>query len=58
MLTALSHLSLPPQGSISPAELYTFFREIHVMWVKMGEYADLAIYDVVDEILDMVSEQQ
>jgi hypothetical protein len=25
------------------------------MWVKMGEYADLAIYDVVDEILDMVS---
>ncbi|GFH28956.1 uncharacterized protein HaLaN_27534 [Haematococcus lacustris] len=24
------------------------------MWVNMGEYADLAIYHVVDEILDMV----
>jgi len=43
------------QGSVGPAEVYTFFREIHDMWVKMGEYADLAIYDVVDELIDMVS---
>ena len=42
------------QGSVGPAEVYTFFREIHDMWVKMGEYADLAIYDVVDELIDMV----
>lgn len=41
-------------GSVGPAELYTFFREIHTMWVEMGEYADLSIYDVVDEILDLV----
>ncbi len=27
------------------------------MWVNvLGEYADLAIYDVVDELLDMVRE--
>ena len=43
------------QGFISPAELYIFFKEIHHMWVHvMNEYADLAIYDVVDEIIDMV----
>ncbi|KAL6758447.1 hypothetical protein V8C86DRAFT_1499193 [Haematococcus lacustris] len=30
------------------------FKEVHVMWVSMGEYADLTIYDVVDEILHMV----
>ncbi|GFH10224.1 uncharacterized protein HaLaN_05498 [Haematococcus lacustris] len=41
-------------GFVTPAEVYTFFKEIHAMWVNMGEYADLAIYDVVDEILDMV----
>lgn len=36
-------------------ELYIFFKEIHHMWVHvMHEYADLSIYDVVDEILDMV----
>lgn len=42
------------QGVVGPAEVYTFFREIHEMWVKMGEYADLVIYDVVDELIDMV----
>lgn len=43
------------QGFISPAELYTFFKEIHHMWVHvMHEYADLAVYDVVDEIIDMI----
>ena len=47
---------LCPQGKITPAELYIFFKEIHVMWVNvLGEYADLAIYDVVDELIDMVS---
>ncbi|GFR48241.1 hypothetical protein Agub_g10103 [Astrephomene gubernaculifera] len=46
---------LKKQGYISPAELYTFFKEIHHMWVHvMHEYADLSIYDVVDEILDMI----
>lgn len=35
-------------------DIYTFFKEIHVMWVKMGEYADLSVYDVIDEIIDMV----
>ncbi|KAL6752099.1 hypothetical protein V8C86DRAFT_2439514 [Haematococcus lacustris] len=42
------------QGFVTPAEIFTFFKEIHVMWVNMGEYADLAIYYVVDEVLDMV----
>ncbi|KAJ9518285.1 hypothetical protein QJQ45_010244 [Haematococcus lacustris] len=48
-------LDLKNQGFVTPAEIYTFFKEIHVMWVNMGKYADLAIYSVVDEILDMVS---
>lgn len=43
------------QGYITPAELYTFFQTIHEMWVAIGEYADLSVYDVVDEILDMVN---
>ncbi|GFH12694.1 predicted protein [Haematococcus lacustris] len=47
-------LDLKNQGFVTPAEIYTFFKEIHVMWVNMGKYADLAIYSVVDEILDMV----
>ena len=48
--------SFVSQGRISPAELYIFFKEIHDMWVNvLSEYADLAIYDVVDELLDMVS---
>ena len=43
------------QGRITPAELYTFFKEIHIMWVNvLGEYADLSIFDVVDELIDMV----
>jgi len=46
---------LQQQGRITPADLYTFFKEIHHMWVhELNEYADLAIYDVVDEIIDMV----
>ncbi|KXZ55064.1 hypothetical protein GPECTOR_3g221 [Gonium pectorale] len=46
---------LKKQGCITPAELYIFFKEIHHMWVHvMNEYADLSIYDVVDEILDMI----
>ncbi|GFH22120.1 uncharacterized protein HaLaN_19534, partial [Haematococcus lacustris] len=47
-------MSQKEQGFVTSAEIYTFFAEVHVMWVNMGEYADLAIYDVVDEILDMV----
>ena len=40
---------------ITPLELYVFFKEIHIMWVNvLGEYPDLAIYDVVDELLDMI----
>jgi len=42
------------QGAITPKELYTFFREIHRLWVELGEFAELAVYDVVDEILDLV----
>ncbi|KAL6756049.1 hypothetical protein V8C86DRAFT_3026952 [Haematococcus lacustris] len=41
-------------NQVGTAEIYTFSKEIHVMWVNMGEYADLTIYDVVDKILDMV----
>jgi serine/threonine-protein phosphatase 2A regulatory subunit B'' len=42
------------QGYLTIADLYTFFREIHALWVNMGEYAELEIYDVLDEIMDMV----
>lgn len=43
-----------PQGYLTIADLYTFFREIHALWVNMGEYAELEIYDVLDEVMDMV----
>ncbi|KAG1658634.1 hypothetical protein FOA52_007568 [Chlamydomonas sp. UWO 241] len=50
---------LKKNGKVSPLELYTFFKEIHVMWVNvLGEYADLAIYDVVDELLDMIKPKE
>lgn len=42
------------QGYLTVADLYTFFREIHALWVNMGEYSELEIYDVLDEIMDMV----
>lgn len=42
------------QGYLTIADLYTFFRDIHALWVNMGEYAELEIYDVLDEIMDMV----
>ncbi|GIL55563.1 hypothetical protein Vafri_11019 [Volvox africanus] len=46
---------LKKQSYVSPAEIYTFFKEIHYMWVNvLKEYADLNIYDVVDEMLDMI----
>lgn len=45
---------MPLQGYLTIADLYTFFREIHALWVNMGEYAELEIYDVLDEIMDMV----
>ncbi len=42
------------QGAIGLSDVYTFFKEIHVMWVAMGEYSDLSVYDIIDEIIDMV----
>lgn len=44
----------PAQGYLTIADLYTFFREIHALWVNMGEYAELEIYDVLDEVMDMI----
>jgi serine/threonine-protein phosphatase 2A regulatory subunit B'' len=38
------------QGYLTLSDLYTFFREVHRLWVAMGEYADLDIYDVLDEV--------
>lgn len=38
------------QGYLTMADLYTFFREVHALWVNMGEYAELEIYDVLDEV--------
>lgn len=46
------------QGYLTLHDLYTFFKEVHVLWVAMGEYADLDIYDVLDEIMDMVKPAQ
>lgn len=42
------------QGTITPKELYIFFKEIYSLWVALGEFAELNVYDVVDEIIDMV----
>ncbi|WIA14073.1 hypothetical protein OEZ85_002624 [Tetradesmus obliquus] len=42
------------KGYLTLADLYTFFREVHGLWVAMGEYADLDVYDVLDEVMDMV----
>ncbi len=38
---------------ITPADLYTFWKEIHTLWLARGEM-DIPIADVVDEIIDMV----
>eukprot|EP00775_Hariotina_reticulata_P010031 gene10031-10187_t len=46
------------QGYLTLSDLYTFFREVKGMWVAMGEYKDLDIYDVLDEIMDMVKPAQ
>jgi serine/threonine-protein phosphatase 2A regulatory subunit B'' len=46
------------QGVLQPCDLYTFFKEVHAMWVAMGEYSELSIHDVVDEIIDMVQPAQ
>jgi len=43
------------QGYLTHSDLYTFFREIYGMWVAMGEYSDLVVHDVLDEILDMAA---
>lgn len=45
---------LQKKGLIHPVDIYTFFKDIHAMWVDMGEYSDLSVYDVIDELLDMV----
>ncbi|KIY93993.1 Serine/threonine-protein phosphatase 2Aregulatory subunit B'' subunit gamma [Monoraphidium neglectum] len=50
-----SIFDLQHKGCLTHSDLYTFFREIHVMWVAMGEYADLAVHDVLDEIVDMAA---
>ncbi|GFH14139.1 serine/threonine-protein phosphatase 2A regulatory subunit B'' subunit gamma [Haematococcus lacustris] len=59
-LTAFADFVLAWDHRSHPAAIKYFFpvldlknQEVHVMWVNMGEYADLSIYDVVDEILDM-----
>ncbi|KAI8477014.1 MAG: hypothetical protein J3K34DRAFT_498330 [Monoraphidium minutum] len=50
-----SIFDLRHKGYLTHSDLYTFFREIHAMWVAMGEYADLVIHDVLDEIVDMAA---
>lgn len=35
-------------------EIYTFLKEIYDMWVGSGQYQELCIEDVKDEIFDMV----
>jgi hypothetical protein len=56
LLPRLTPCLLAPllQGYLTSSDLYTFFKEVHTMWVAMGEYADLSIHDVLDEIMDMV----
>lgn len=43
------------QGYLTLAELYTFFREVKGLWVALGEYRELDVYDVLDEVMDMVT---
>jgi Ca2+-binding EF-hand superfamily protein len=46
---------LKKQGFITPHELYIFFKEVHIMWVQvLGEYADLSVFDVIDELIGEV----
>lgn len=45
----------PLQGFLTLPDLYTFFREVKALWVGLGEYAELDVYDVLDEVADMVS---
>ena len=35
-------------------ELYAFFKEVYKMWVACGQYPELSIKDVKDEIFDIV----
>ena len=34
--------------------LYAFLAEIHSMWLACGQYPELAVEDVKDEIFDIV----
>jgi hypothetical protein len=51
---APAHPPTHQQGYLTVSDLYTFFREIHALWIAMGEYAELEVADVLDEVMDMV----
>lgn len=35
-------------------EVCAFFRAVHVLWVAAGQYAELCVEDVKDELFDIV----
>ena len=47
-------LSLKPADVCAQVEIYGFFKAIYEMWVACGQYAELSIEDVKDEIFDLV----
>ncbi|KAK9808769.1 hypothetical protein WJX72_003243 [[Myrmecia] bisecta] len=45
------------QGYLTQVEIYTFFKAIYNMWVACGQYPELSVEDVKDEIFDIVKPQ-
>ena len=51
-------LDLNQTGRLTHVEIHTFFREVYQKWLDDGQYDDLRMEDVRDEIFDMVPCQQ
>lgn len=44
----------PFHKTLSKADLYTFLREIHELWLSFGQTADLQLMDMVADVVDIV----
>ncbi|KAK9830587.1 hypothetical protein WJX81_001917 [Elliptochloris bilobata] len=42
------------RGYITQVEVCTFFRAVHALWVAAGQYPELSVEDVKDELFDIV----
>lgn len=48
-------LDLQRRGHLLRADVAAFFREVHALWLVRGQYSDLHIGDVVEEVFDLAS---